>query len=312
VTASRVVYVGGMGRSGSTLLERALAQVPGWCGLGEVVWLWDRGIRNDEQCGCGEVFSRCPFWSEVGRVAFGGWGQVDPDRLAFLRTRVDDVKFVPRLLLPTQLGRLEPELTEYVGYYERLYAAVREITGATVIVDSSKLTALAFILSHSAEVDLRLLHMVRDPRAVSYAWTKKVRRPEILDREVYMPTYNPAYMALLYAGHNLLLESLRLRGVPTARVRYEDFTDDPFGELRRAAALGNTNLDPKSLAGVEPGSLRLATVHTVAGNPSRFQTGEVAIRRDDAWRTQMPGGQRRLVTTLAAPLIWRYGYASRA
>ena len=300
-----------MGRSGSTLLERALAQLPEVCGLGEVEYLWERGIRNDERCGCGESFSGCPFWSEVGARAFGGWDKVDTGRVAALARRVDDVKHVPRLLLPAHLGGLRAELTEYLDYYERLYAAAREVSGRDVLVDSSKITSLAYVLSHSPQLDLRLVHILRDPRAVAYAWTKVVRRPEVSTSEAYMPRYSPSYMAMLYAGHHVLLEALRLRGVHGVRVRYEDFAEDPMTEVRRVADLAGLPFDESVLSGDGELTLRLGAVHTVSGNPSRFQTGDVTIRRDEKWRTEMPRRQRIVVTALTGPVGLAYGYPDR-
>lgn len=307
MTDPEILYVGGLGRSGSTLLERALSQFPEVCGIGEVVYLWERGVRNDERCGCGQPFSQCPFWSEVGRRAFGGWDRVDLDRVADLRRRVDDVRFVPRLMLPARWGGLRPELEEYLGYYERLYAAAAEVSGRRIIVDSSKITSLAYVVSHSHRVRLRLVHILRDPRAVSHAWTKVVLRPEIADREAYMPRYSPGYMACLYAGHHVLLEALRLRRTPSIRVRYEDFADDPFRELTRVADFAGLQV-PASLRGELPGSLRLDTVHTVSGNPSRFDTGDVVVRRDEKWRSAMPWRQKALVTALTAPVMAAYRY----
>src|SRR5947209_19958625 len=73
----RVLYVGGCGRSGSTLLDRMLGQVPGVLAIGEVVHIWRRGVGEDQLCGCGKAFTDCEFWSEVGDVAFGGWGGFD-------------------------------------------------------------------------------------------------------------------------------------------------------------------------------------------------------------------------------------------
>jgi hypothetical protein len=308
MSRTRVLYVGGMGRSGSTLLERALSQLPGVVGLGEVSHLWERGIRNDERCGCGETFSTCPFWTEVGKRAFGGWDQVDLDRLQALRRIIDDVKYVPRLLLPEWLGGLRGRIKEYVGYYERLYVAALEVSGAEVVVDSSKFTSLAYILSHSPEVDLRLVHILRDPRAVAFSWTKVVRRPEIATSEAYMPRYSPRYMAVLYAGHNVLLELLRLRGVPARRVRYEDFAEDPLGQVARVTELGGLDADLSSIRGAGDRSLRLDTVHTVSGNPSRFQTGDIAVVRDEKWRGLMPRRQRVLVTLLTLPVLLLYRY----
>lgn len=305
-----VLYLAGMGRSGSTLLERAAAQIPGVVGVGELVFLWERGIRNDERCGCGVPFSQCAFWSEVGRVAFGGWDRVDVDRVLHLDGRVNDVRHVARLAAGRLGGRrFEMELREYVGYYERVYAAVREVTGCDLVVDSSKLTALAFALRRSPSIDLRVLHLLRDPRAVAYSWTRRVRRPEVVDGESYMPTYRPSYMAALYAGHHALLELLAPMGTPSMRVRYEDFVAAPEATLCEAADFAG--LQAPDLDFVEGDRVDLATVHTVAGNPSRFDTGEVRIRRDDAWQTKLPRTQRRTVGALTLPARVAYGYTGR-
>lgn len=311
-STTRILYVGGLGRSGSTLLERALAQFPTVTGLGETVYMWQRGVANDEQCGCGRRFASCDFWTAVGETAFGGWGRIDLDRVRELQERVDDVKRI-HLLLDPRLGGsgFRSDLREYLDLYERLYAAVREVTGSSVIVDSSKITSLAYVLSHSEQIDLRLLHIVRDPRAVAHAWTKVVRRPEVLDFEAYMPRYAPSYMAMLHTGHQALLECLRGRGVPHLRVRYEDFAERPAAELRRVARFAEIGPPPDSVWGREPGTLHLRPVHTASGNPSRFDSGEVRIHRDEKWREQMPIGQRRIVTALTLPVLGAYRYPAR-
>ena len=51
--------------------------------------------------------------------------------------------------------------------------------------------------------------------------------------------------------------------------------------------------------------------HSVAGNPMRFETGTLHLRRDDAWRRQLADRDRRVVTALTAPLLARYGYLGR-
>src|SRR5690606_21580524 len=55
-----VLYVGGWGRSGSTLLECVLAEAEQTVALGEVVWLWERGLGRNELCACGQPFHDCP------------------------------------------------------------------------------------------------------------------------------------------------------------------------------------------------------------------------------------------------------------
>src|SRR6266516_3342272 len=95
-TAQRVVYIAGLGRSGSTLLERLLGELPGVCAVGEVVHMWRRSIVDDERCGCGEPFARCGFWRGVGEAAFGGWAAVAVCRVAQLGAAGDRHSFAPR------------------------------------------------------------------------------------------------------------------------------------------------------------------------------------------------------------------------
>ncbi|MFD0594553.1 hypothetical protein ACFQZ4_20755 [Catellatospora coxensis] len=92
---TRVLFVGGLGRSGTTLIERVLGELPGVCALGEIVHLWQRDLRDDERCGCGERFSGCDFWQRVGKAAFGGWHRVDVHRILALRDLVERTRHIP-------------------------------------------------------------------------------------------------------------------------------------------------------------------------------------------------------------------------
>src|SRR5947209_18950727 len=92
---TRVLYIGGLGRSGTTLLERILGELPSACALGEVVHLWRRGIIDNERCGCGVPFGDCEFWRGVGDAAFGGWGEVDVPRVLRLQAAVERTRYIP-------------------------------------------------------------------------------------------------------------------------------------------------------------------------------------------------------------------------
>lgn len=56
VEPMRVLFIGGLGRSGSTFLERPISELPGVCGRGEVAPLWERGSSNNEPRGCRRPF----------------------------------------------------------------------------------------------------------------------------------------------------------------------------------------------------------------------------------------------------------------
>src|SRR3989442_14068903 len=77
----RVLYIGGWGRSGSTLLDRMLGQVPGFFSLGEVREIWQSGLTENRPCGCGAPFPDCVLWTAVRQEAYGGLGPVGPHRV---------------------------------------------------------------------------------------------------------------------------------------------------------------------------------------------------------------------------------------
>jgi hypothetical protein len=54
----------------------------------------------------------------------------------------------------------------------------------------------------------------------------------------------------------------------------------------------------------------LGTNHVVAGNPMRFEHDTIGFRPDEEWRLKMRTTSRRVVTTLTAELLRRYGYLS--
>lgn len=108
----RVIFVGGVGRCGSTALGAALGAAPDAAYVGELMWL-GRDLEEDRQCTCGQAASRCPVWGHVSvRLLAEGW-----------RPGMSTGKHLPALL-----------------------AALSERTEANVLVDSSKRLSMAFRL----------------------------------------------------------------------------------------------------------------------------------------------------------------------
>ncbi len=304
-----VCFIGGFGRSGSTLLERVLAELPSVCSLGEVRHLWYRGVADNELCGCGRRFHDCEFWTAVGERAFGGWDAVDVGAVRRLSRLVDRMRHIPVALATGRLGAYHAAAREYADYFARVYQAAGEVSGASVVVDSSKNASTACALRTHDSIDLRVLHVVRDSRGVAHSWTKQIPRPEAdtsSDRP-YMDRYPPWTAALLWDAHNAAFSALARSGTSVHQVFYERFLDDPVGCTRAIARF--LGVDARGVTDfLTRETVRLGQTHQAAGNPMRFRQGELAFTADDGWRTQMPSASRGVVAVLTWPLMARYGY----
>ena len=267
--------------------------------------LWERGIARGERCACGRPFPECPFWAEVGDRAFGGWRQVDTVRMAWLKRQVDRVVKVPAIAVGWPHG-FAAEIQEYVDHFVRVYRAAADTAGhPVVLVDSSKQPSLAWCLRRSREIDLRLVHCVRDSRGVAYSWGRTVARPEAVDPEhEMMPRYSPAWASAYWCTHNLATELLSSR-IPSVRLRYEDLMADPRGSTLKLLKLAEVDVDPGHIS---PKSVTLGASHSCAGNPMRFTQGTIELAADESWRREQARRDTRLVTLLTAPLLSHYGY----
>jgi hypothetical protein len=304
----RVLFIGGLGRSGSTLLDRMLGRLDDVWSVGELVHLWERGLRENNRCGCGRRFRDCPFWGRVGELAFGGWDRLDVDEVLALKASVDRNRYLPLMLLPALSRPYRARLARYLELLERLYVAVREASGRRLVVDASKHASHAFLVRRMRGVDLRLVHLVRDSRGVAFSWTKRMRRAEVVAGDALMATDTPLRMSARYLGYNLLFHLLALTGVRGLLLRYESLVRDPAAELTRVLALADRPPAAGELSFVGDGWVELGPSHALAGNPMRFRSGRVPLRVDEAWRGGLDRRHRLLTVASTWPLLLRYGY----
>lgn len=304
-----VLYIAGSGRSGSTVITTILGQLPECFAAGELRYLWQRGVELDHLCGCGALFSQCPVWTSVMaqvRSVAPGVDETGVGRRLLHRLRIARL---PSMAVRRLLGRppVPPHADDDV--IAALYRAVADRTGAPVVVDSSKLPPYGMLLSQLPGIDLRVLQVVRDPRAAAFSWrrTRESRdRPEgsLMQRQ---ETWKSSVLWLIW---NLVAATAWRTGDPRVmRVRYEDFVAAPLATMERVAV--HVGADPAGLPFVTDDSVTLAPTHSVAGNPNRHDTGAVRLRADVEWASAMPVHQRILVTGLTAAGLLRFGYPLR-
>lgn len=312
----RILAIAGTAQNGSTLVSRMLGELPGFVAVGEIGRLWDKALLERTACSCLEPFEQCPFWSEVGRVAYGGWEHVDAaaavglrDSLALAEHRLPHAFALPFLLAPRLWPAFGTHLQQYQELMSSLYEAVRTVVGDGVIVDAMKIPSHVYMLSGlMPRFDIRFVHLVRDSRGIANSSAKVVERQGSIDGREYRSRRGPAKSAFRWTWVNLSSEGLRaVRRVPMIRVRYETFVHDPMRELRRIAALMDESLSDEDLAFIDGREVAFTAAHLVAGNRMRLQASPITLR-EDAWRATLSPRSRKIVTAMTWPLLRHYGH----
>lgn len=303
----RVVYVCSWGRSGSTIVDRVLGQVAGAVSVGELRSLWDADPAT-RRCGCGALLAGCRLWQPVLYETVGDSSARALAWVRELRDRCARSRHVPALVRRQRAAAPIPATArQYVDVLVSLYRRVLAHQDATVIVDSSKHPAEAALLASCPDVELTLLHLVRDPRAVAFSWQASAVAVDDRDRPPPRgPLSSSAWWTLWNGAADRLGGAL---GDRYRRIRYEDVMVDPKREVTSLAewAFGPGNVPPFS----SERCISLGFDHTVAGNPNRFVSGPVRLEADRRWETALSPSATLMATLPALPLLRALGYRLR-
>ncbi len=295
-----VLYVLSPGHSGSTLLGLVLGALEPVATVGElkraaVAW------RNNELCSCGQPMQCCTFWQQThGELVRSGPGLDDPQfcthyarrgeiplKLAAGQIRSEPVEFVRRCALrawPAARRSLE----HLLECNRRIIDAILTVTGRRLLLDTSKDAARLRYLLDDPTLRLRVVHLVRDGRAVACSLIRKGHAPQQAARE-------------WVSEHEQALRLLqRLEPQHWMRLRYEDFCREPLHWLNRICELA-------ALPPVEALPAWHEQQSHVIGNRMRLR-GDSTIRLDETWRQRLPADQLAEIEPIVGPLNRRFGY----
>jgi hypothetical protein len=192
---AKLVYIGGYGRSGSTLLEYLLTAQPSVVACGEVE-RHTRRFAKRKTCTCGRPMQECPIWGSF---------QHDSGKLK-----------------DWSHEQLTLALLDHVASD---YAAM---------IDSSKTAWMSsltpFRLRRALGKDFLLVHLVRDPRGV--AWSMMRWKPK-KSRQYLPPGARGLRAAVGWLAANQACEAFGRRYPENYhRLRYEDLTRAPQEAIR--------------------------------------------------------------------------------
>ncbi len=212
----KIIAISGSGRSGSTLLSLLLSQDARVFNLGQLRHLW-RSYEQQEPCSCGESLPTCPVYGDI--VANGN------SMHALGKAFFKDASGMPDWRDQNACTRLAGQHADYLAGIAAVLQSVTKKTQVTHFVDSSKAPEIALAFSLLPDVELYLLNLVRDPRAVVCSWYKR--------KESYSAAVRNARD---WAARQQRLEDWKPAfGTRFYTLRYEDLADRPVDAIESIA-----------------------------------------------------------------------------
>lgn len=300
-----VVYIAGVGRSGSTVLDSVLGNHPLVQSVGELARLANDAWIQNFYCSCGKRSGNCSFWGAVHQIWCNLNGTVTVQEYVETQNKFEQFRRWPFLV--RERWKSTEDFQAYAKQTLLLLKAIQHISGCNTIVDSSKGVERAYALSLIPEIDLKIIQLVRDPRGVVWshkkAFTKDLRNG--LPRDIHP---QPAWRAALYwCRMNLQADWLR-QHVGRERallVRYEDFMLQTDTVLERIGDFIGIDLSNVQQTIEEGGELHFG--HTIAGNRVRMKR-ELKLKFDQEWINHLSPQDQRMTELLSGWLMTRYGY----
>ena len=269
-----LAYILGAGHCGSTLLNLLLNAHSQMLGLSEIetIGRYARSERPGEENPLDER-----FWQEV--IACYEAASGEP------LTEIDI--FHPSRKGIRAMG--EEGVARWARTNQHLLACAAKQAGASILVDASKFWQRLQLLYLSGQFKLKVLHLVRDGRAVLHSYTRKGVKPKAGLRR---------WMSV---GVWAFLLRRRFEPADWLQVRYEDLAARPEETLQRICAFLQVEYEPGMLA------YRQVPDHGIGGNRMCRRSDE-RIVVDEGWRQGLSRSHRLRFALLGGWLNRMYGY----
>lgn len=278
---TKLIYLLGAGRSGTTVLSTLLNAHPGITTVGEMHQFYDHLIHA-KPCACGEGLNTCIFWggiiphipvNENTRALYG----ILAEKESHLR--------IPFYLLGGKANEA------YYKAQHTMFDAVRSKTSEDHILDSSKYIARYLLLRQDGQIDIKGIYVVRDVRGVIKSFRKKVQT-----------TKGPISTILYHSLINLFGQIVCWMDPKVIKIRYEDLMTDADGTLSKIQKhiFGeDSDLTITKESYVMP--------HIIGGNRMK-SSQQIRLKFDQEWKSELTRIQQLIFAFLTAPfmLVNRY------
>lgn len=309
-----LVYIASIGRSGTTLLECILGAHSQITTCGEVQ-IWPHEIMQGGvlPCGSGKYVHEDPFWTEMRR-------RVDPlkqpePQIHFFREQHNAGRTL-RLERLRDFGKqqLSEDVAKQVQQYSQnnydmfstFLDIIEETTGVRPrwVVDASKDPYRLLWFIRSNLFNIKVFHLVKNPRGFVYSVTKRWLNSDDRFRN-QKRLYYTARQSLAWVIQNHLSSKIaetHLDADNYRLIQYEELASNPKETFRDVCKVIGCRYEEQAMDNFRAGGL-----FAIAGNPMRQETRDIEL--DQKWQKCLPRSSRRVTELVTKVNRSRFGYS---
>jgi len=302
----------GNGRSGSTLLDTILNSTDETVGIGQLSTIAD---DHTLPCSCGKVSNECDFWGNVFKLYEQKTGDAGRVRLKELEQKFErDTHFFKLLFARYN----KTEFNEYKKLTLNEFEAIAEVSGKNTILDSSKMVARSINLVRMKELDVNIIHLIRDGRGLLWSSIPRGIR-DGYDHNSKTSIY-PTFANMLRFTKRWTITNLSIYFFDKFRlftnyhlVKYENYISEPLIRIKQICDFLDIDFDKikENLENQTPFKIG----HILSGNPEIKSMGTVNLDQNkdskhNLWQSAFPFSIQLLHYTLGLPtyIIFKYKF----
>ncbi|MDD4353935.1 MAG: hypothetical protein PHN56_05775 [Candidatus Nanoarchaeia archaeon] len=207
----KIIYLSGIGRSGSTLIDLLLSTNQKIFSVGEV-YQYQKVKEDNLMCSCGKKFNNCDFWKQISK---------DLCKIINHVNLIDYLKMTNYLINPISKNI---NFKNNSSNYELFYKIKKNNSKINFILDSSKDIARLIELDQDKRLEIYNISIIRNCSAVANSFSSGKQGKK---KNYYISTIKWFFV------NYIMFKYLKKRNKRTLLIQYEDFCKHPEKEILR-------------------------------------------------------------------------------